>query len=105
MRRILLLGFLSTTACVTAPPPPPPPAVAEAEPAPAPAPVPAFAYPSARRGDLTEDDFGVAVADPYRWLENDVRNDAEVRTWVTAENEVTDSSSPRCRSGPCSSSG
>jgi prolyl oligopeptidase len=92
MRRILLLGSLSTPvsllgACMTAPPPP---AVAVAEPAPAPAPVPAFAYPQAKRVDVVENQFGVAVADPYRWLENDVRNDAEVRNWVTAENEVTD---------------
>lgn len=29
------------------------------------------------------------VADPYRWLENDVRNDPEVRAWVDAENKVT----------------
>jgi prolyl oligopeptidase len=64
--------------------------VAVAEPAPAPAPVPAFAYPQAKRVDVVENQFGVAVADPYRWLENDVRNDAEVRNWVTAENEVTD---------------
>ena len=30
------------------------------------------------------------VADPYRWLENDVRNDAEVAAWVAAQNKVTD---------------
>lgn len=49
-----------------------------------------LAYPEARRQDLTETQFGVAVADPYRWLENDVRNDAEVRAWVEAQNKVTD---------------
>lgn len=90
MRRILLLAFLSTTACVSAPPPP---TVAAAEPAPAPATtlvVQGLRYPPARRVDLIEDHFGTAVADPYRWLENDVRNDPEVRAWVTAENEVTD---------------
>ncbi len=43
-----------------------------------------------RRSDLVETQFGVPVADPYRWLENDVRNDAEVRAWVTAQNAVTD---------------
>jgi prolyl oligopeptidase len=31
----------------------------------------------------------VRVADPYRWLENDVRNDNRVREWVTAQNQVT----------------
>ncbi|WP_294173775.1 prolyl oligopeptidase family serine peptidase [uncultured Sphingomonas sp.] len=47
-------------------------------------------YPQTRRQDLTETQFGVAVADPFRWLENDVRNDTEVRSWVTAQNQVTD---------------
>ena len=31
----------------------------------------------------------MAVADPYRWLENDVRNDAEVRNWVEQQNKLT----------------
>jgi prolyl oligopeptidase len=31
----------------------------------------------------------VPVADPYRWLENDVRNDADVRAWVDDENKIT----------------
>ena len=43
-----------------------------------------------RKQDLIEEQFGVPVPDPYRWLENDVRNDAEVRAWVTAQNQVTD---------------
>ena len=50
----------------------------------------AISYPETRRVDLVEEQFGVKVADPYRWLENDVRNDAEVRAWVTAQNAVTD---------------
>ncbi|MEP9357804.1 prolyl oligopeptidase family serine peptidase [Sphingomonas sp. KR3-1] len=49
-----------------------------------------FAYPETRRVDMVEEQFGVKVADPYRWLENDVRGDAEVAAWVEAENEVTD---------------
>ncbi len=48
-----------------------------------------FAYPAARRMDLVEDHFGHAVADPYRWLENDVRSDGEVAAWVDAENALT----------------
>ncbi|MGQ0559414.1 MAG: prolyl oligopeptidase family serine peptidase, partial [Sphingosinicella sp.] len=36
-----------------------------------------------------EEHFGERVADPYRWLENDVREDPRVRAWVTAQNEVT----------------
>jgi prolyl oligopeptidase len=47
------------------------------------------AYPATRRDDIVEDQFGVKVADPYRWLENDVRTDGEVRNWVEAQNEVT----------------
>ncbi|WNO54880.1 prolyl oligopeptidase family serine peptidase [Stakelama saccharophila] len=47
-------------------------------------------YPETRRGDIVEDHFGITVADPYRWLENDVRNDPEVAAWVAAENKVTD---------------
>ncbi|MGP1352527.1 MAG: prolyl oligopeptidase family serine peptidase [Parasphingopyxis sp.] len=47
-------------------------------------------YPETERGDVVEEQFGVAVADPYRWLENDVRNDQNVRDWVTAQNAVTD---------------
>jgi prolyl oligopeptidase len=71
---------------MTTPPPPPPPpelAAVEAEPE-------ASRYPLTRKQDLVETQFGVPVADPYRWLENDVRNDPEVRAWVTAQNEVTD---------------
>ena len=47
-----------------------------------------FTYPQTRRLDLVETQFGVPVADPYRWLENDVRNDAEVKAWVDAQNVV-----------------
>jgi prolyl oligopeptidase len=50
----------------------------------------AIVYPQTRQVDLVEDHFGLKVADPYRWLENDVRNDPEVASWVAAENQVTD---------------
>ena len=46
-------------------------------------------YPHTRSMDLVEQEFGDAVADPYRWLENDVRTDPEVRDWVSAENKAT----------------
>src|SRR3569623_3033225 len=49
-----------------------------------------IAFPETRRGDQVDEQFGVKVADPYRWLENVVRTDPEVRHWVTAENAVTD---------------
>jgi len=47
-------------------------------------------YPKTRAASVTETKFGAAVEDPYRWLENDVRNDAEVAAWVEAQNKVTD---------------
>jgi prolyl oligopeptidase len=46
-------------------------------------------YPDTRRDDVVEILFGEAVADPYRWLENDVRSDAEVADWVERQNTVT----------------
>ena len=46
-------------------------------------------YPIAKRLDLVEDHFGVKVADPYRWLENDLRADPAVRDWVDQENSLT----------------
>ncbi|WP_300112651.1 prolyl oligopeptidase family serine peptidase [Sphingobium sp.] len=50
---------------------------------------PALRYPLARRQDIVEDHFGVPVADPYRWLENDLRADPAVRDWVARENALT----------------
>lgn len=47
------------------------------------------AYPAARRGDVVEMLHGVAVADPYRWLE-DFTSD-ESRLFVTAQNELSES--------------
>ena len=48
-----------------------------------------LSYPQTRRLDLVEDHFGVKILDPYRWLEADVRQDAAVRDWVSAQNMVT----------------
>lgn len=31
----------------------------------------------------------VTIADPYRWLEDDVRVNADVANWVEAQNKVT----------------
>ena len=47
-------------------------------------------YPETRSGDVVDEQFGEQVADPYRWLENDVRVDSEVADWVERQNEVTD---------------
>jgi len=49
-----------------------------------------IAYPHTEREDIVETHFGVEVADPYRWLENDVREDPRVAEWVAAQNRVTD---------------
>ncbi|MDX5984204.1 prolyl oligopeptidase family serine peptidase [Sphingomonas echinoides] len=46
-------------------------------------------YPETRRVTQVDEQFGVKVADPYRWLENDVRTDAEVAKWVADENALT----------------
>jgi prolyl oligopeptidase len=46
-------------------------------------------YPETRRGDQVDVYHGTKVADPYRWLEEDVRKSEEVQKWVEAENEVT----------------
>jgi prolyl oligopeptidase len=48
-----------------------------------------IAYPETRRGDVVDTLFGETIADPYRWLENDVRSDPEVADWVTRQNAVT----------------
>ncbi|MES2753703.1 MAG: prolyl oligopeptidase family serine peptidase [Pseudomonadota bacterium] len=79
MRRALLLALLLTGA----------PALAQSTP-PKAAAMTKPAYPDTRRVDQVDEQFGVKVADPYRWLENDVRKDPEVAAWVAAENKVTD---------------
>lgn len=48
-----------------------------------------ISYPETRRADTADVLFGETVADPYRWLENDVRSDKEVADWVEAQNRVT----------------
>jgi prolyl oligopeptidase len=50
---------------------------------------PMMQYPETRRTAQVDEQFGVKVADPYRWLENDVRTDPEVAKWVTDQNAVT----------------
>ena len=47
-------------------------------------------YPESRRTDVVETIFGEEIADPYRWLEEDVRNSDEVADWVERQNAVTD---------------
>ncbi len=50
---------------------------------------PRIEYPKTRRGDVVETLHGVRVADPYRWLEDDIRQSKEVADWVAAENKIT----------------
>jgi prolyl oligopeptidase len=97
MRIPLVILLVGCGACAPAPAPSPivtrpatpqpasgvPPAAAPAAPARG-----AFAYPPARTGDVVETHHGVAVADPYRWLED--MDSAQTRAWVTDENAVTD---------------
>ena len=44
------------------------------------------AYPETRAEPIEETIFGETVADPFRWLEQDVRNSAEVADWVERQN-------------------
>lgn len=44
-------------------------------------------YPATKRTNVCDTLWGVAVPDPYRWLENDTS--AATAEWVRAENEIT----------------
>ena len=44
-------------------------------------------YPETKKVDTVDNYFDVAVADPYRWLEDD--RSAETEAWVKSQNEVT----------------
>lgn len=44
-------------------------------------------YPITKKGEVVDTLFGTAVADPYRWLENDTTK--ETADWVKAQNDVT----------------
>ena len=44
-------------------------------------------YPKAAKDGTVDEYFGINVADPYRWLENDTS--AQTAAWVEAENKVT----------------
>ena len=53
--------------------------------------MPKINYPDTKRVDILEKHFGQTVADPYRWLENDVRIDKDVAAWAEAQNKITSS--------------
>jgi prolyl oligopeptidase len=46
-------------------------------------------YPKTKKVEQIDDYHGVKVADPYRWLETDVRTSKDVADWVAAENKIT----------------
>jgi prolyl oligopeptidase len=48
-----------------------------------------LAYPASPRAEVVDTIAGQPVPDPWRWLENDVRNDPKVRAWVDAQNQLT----------------
>ncbi|MFD1786434.1 prolyl oligopeptidase family protein [Sphingomonas floccifaciens] len=73
MRRAFLVALLAATS----------PAIAQDA-------MPKLTYPQTERGTTVDEQFGIKVADPYRWLEADVRSDEKVRAWVSAQNAVTD---------------
>lgn len=50
---------------------------------------PALNYPKTKSVEQVDDFHGTKVNDPFRWLEDDVRNSAEVKAWVEEQNKVT----------------
>jgi prolyl oligopeptidase len=48
-----------------------------------------LSYPATAKAAVVDGYFDTAVADPYRWLEDD--NSAETKAWVAAQNAVTES--------------
>lgn len=46
-------------------------------------------YPQTAQVDAADRYFGQRVADPYRWLENDIRRDPAVSAWVDAQNSIS----------------
>ena len=47
-------------------------------------------YPETATVDVSDDYHGTLVADPHRWLEDDVRESEAVASWVAEQNVLTD---------------
>ncbi|MEZ6059279.1 MAG: prolyl oligopeptidase family serine peptidase [Planctomycetaceae bacterium] len=50
---------------------------------------PNLVYPKTKTVDHVDDYHGQQVTDPYRWLEDDVRESKEVAEWVEVQNKLT----------------
>ena len=74
---LLVIPFILLAACGAKEPPAPTATNAALE------------YPPTTIVEQLDDYHGVEVADPYRWLEQDVRESDEVRGWVESQNAVT----------------
>ncbi|WDI30562.1 prolyl oligopeptidase family serine peptidase [Hyphococcus flavus] len=48
-----------------------------------------ISYPKTRTSNQVDYLFGERVADPYRWLEGDVRESKDVAAWVQAQNDIS----------------
>ena len=48
---------------------------------------PKLTYPVSKKVDQVDDYFGIKVADPYRWLEDE--NSPDTKAWVDAQNKLT----------------
>ncbi len=46
-----------------------------------------LSYPETKKGEVVDNYFGIEVADPYRWLEDD--RSKETGAWVEAQNKLT----------------
>jgi len=47
-------------------------------------------YPPTKKVEQSDVYHGTTVADPYRWLEDDVRESKDVAAWVAEQNKITD---------------